>query len=54
MGHHSAAFTLNVYGHLMDSGVGEALPLPGGNEVATSAALGEIVTADALDGVSPV
>ncbi len=28
LGHHSPAFTLGTYGHLMDDGVGEALELP--------------------------
>jgi integrase len=42
LGHHSAAFTLDVYGHLLDEGVGEPLTLPsgvpqGGNQVATEA-----------------
>ena len=42
LGHHSAAFTLATYVHLLDSGVGEALDLDaelaqGGNRVATDA-----------------
>ena len=28
LGHHSPAFTLSVYGHLLEDGVGEALPSP--------------------------
>lgn len=28
LGHHSPSFTLDVYAHLMDDGVGEALTLP--------------------------
>jgi integrase len=42
LGHHSAAFTLSRYVHLLDSGIGEALELGdeldhGGNRVATHA-----------------
>lgn len=37
LGHHSAAFTLATYVHLLDDDLGEALPLPlpGGNRVVT-------------------
>jgi hypothetical protein len=40
LGHHSAAFTLDTYAHLLDAGIGEGLDLEaelaqGGNEVAT-------------------
>jgi len=41
LGHHSAAFTLEIYGHIMDADVGEpialATELESGNEVATEA-----------------
>jgi integrase len=40
LGHHSPSFTLSTYAHLMSDGVGAALELPGGNEVATSAPFG--------------
>lgn len=45
LGHHSAAFTLSTYAHLLDGGVGDALDLDaelakGANEVQTSAAFG--------------
>jgi integrase len=29
LGHHSPSFTLDVYAHLMDDGVGEALAITG-------------------------
>jgi integrase len=36
LGHHSAAFTLATYVHLLDGDVGEPLTIKGGNRVSTS------------------
>ena len=36
LGHHSAAFTLSRYVHLLEDDIGEALPLPGANGVLTA------------------
>ena len=46
MGHHSPAFTLSVYAHVLDDGVGEALeldltPAPAALEAAVEHALRE-------------
>ncbi|MHB8234317.1 MAG: tyrosine-type recombinase/integrase [Solirubrobacteraceae bacterium] len=38
LGHHSAAFTLSVYGHLLDGDIGEPLALPSQREGAVSTA----------------
>jgi integrase len=40
LGHHSAAFTLDTYIHLLSDDVDEPLELPGGNKGATAAPLG--------------
>jgi hypothetical protein len=47
LGHHSPAFTLNTYAHLMDDGVGDALPLPVTTGKTTSAAFGGAGVQDA-------
>ncbi len=36
LGHHSAAFTLATYVHLLDGDIGEALTIQRGNGVSTS------------------
>jgi integrase len=47
LGHHSAAFTLSTYVHLLDSDLGEALGLPstGANKVRTAPTPGDTVQA---------
>jgi len=53
LGHHSPAFTLATYCHLLDSGVGEALDLAtelgqGGNQVATQATGFDLIQPEAV------
>jgi hypothetical protein len=56
-GHHSPAFTMERYVHLLDDGVGAALDLavelPGGNEVATDGAAPSGTQPDSIPALVP-
>ena len=46
LGHHSAAFTLSRYVHLLDGDLGEPLALQGGNPVVTGPTLLDTTTSE--------